>query len=391
MMKPFRSFINNLKSLLGSLSLLDRYITAQLLPPFILGVGIFASLGVAIGNLSDLANKVVDYNLPIIQAIKILLYKIPEFTAYALPVSVLLATLMAYGRLSSDSELIALRNCGASLYRIITPAVILSLVVTIIAFLFNEYVVPEANHRATGILVESIQEEHDFWQTKDIFYPDYENITLPNGKNLRELRSLLYAEQFDGEKMKSLTILKWLGKQLNQIVISDSAQWNDNKNTWDFFNGTVYLLAADASYHQAMPFEHHQFSLPKEAFDFASLGRNPYEMNIFQASKYLQLLKRSGDEKSVRLFEVRIQQKLAFPFICLVFAVIGSTLGASPQRTGRGTSFGLCVAIVFLYYMVNFVVGGLGIVGVLSPLFSAWLPNLFGLAVGGLLLYKLNG
>jgi lipopolysaccharide export system permease protein len=353
-------------------------------------VGIFASLGVAIGNLSDLANKIVDYNLPIIQAIKILLYKVPEFTAYALPVSVLLATLMAYGRLSSDSELIALRNCGVSLYRIVTPAVVLSLVVTSIAFVFNEYVVPEANYRATGILVESIQEEHDFWQTKDIFYPDYENIILPNGETLRQLRSLLYAEKFDGQKMESLTILKWLGKQLNQIVISDSAQWNDNQKTWDFFDGTLYLLAPDSSYRQAKPFKHQQFSLPKEAFDFASLGRNPYEMNIFQARQYLKLLKMSGDDKKVRLFEVRIQQKLAFPFICLIFGIVGAAIGSSPQHISRGTSFGLSIGIVFVYYIVNFVVGGLGIVGLISPIMAAWFPNLFGLIIGVLLLKKIN-
>ena len=69
-------------------------------------IGLFA--GVAIGYLSDLSNKVVDKNLPLIDAVEILLLKIPEFTAYSLPISLLLATLLAYGRLSNDSELVAL-------------------------------------------------------------------------------------------------------------------------------------------------------------------------------------------------------------------------------------------------------------------------------------------
>lgn len=390
-MKLSKPLVYNLRVLLNGVSLLDRYITAQLIPPFLLSVGIFATLGVAIGNLSDLANKVVDENLPLVLAIQILLLKVPEFIAYALPVSLLLATLMAYGRLSSDSELIALRSCGISLYRLIIPAIMLSFLVTGITFVFSEGIVPSANYRATAILVESIHEEHDFWQTKDIFYPDYENIILPDGKTLKQLKSLFYAEKFDGEQMKSLTILKWLGEKLTQIVISDSARWNPDENIWDFFDGTIYKLSSDASYSQSSSFKHEQFPLPKEAFYFASQGRNPYEMNIAQALRYKRLLKLTGDDKKVRTFDVRIWQKIAFPFVCLVFGLVGATLGSLPQRMSRGTSFGLSLVIVFSYYMLNFIMISFGMIGVLSPMIAAWVPNLFGLGIGGLLLKRLNG
>jgi lipopolysaccharide export system permease protein len=81
----------------------------------------------------------------------------------------MLATLITYGRLSSDSELIAMRGCGISLYRIIAPALFLSIIVTGITFSVTEFIVPAANYQATSILVNSIQEEHPFWQNKDIF------------------------------------------------------------------------------------------------------------------------------------------------------------------------------------------------------------------------------
>ncbi len=206
---------------------------------------------------------------------------------------------MAYGRLGSDSELIALRSCGVSLYRLVIPALILSVIVTVITFLFNELVVPEANYRATSILVESLDEDHPFWQTKDIFYPDYEEITLPNGETERRLRSLFYAEQFDGQKMKTLTVLQWIEESLEKIVISDAATWNTHQDAWDFFKGTIYQLAPDASYQDAHPFEHRQLSLPKTPFEFALQGRDPYEMNIIQAQRYIRLLKLSGDEKKL--------------------------------------------------------------------------------------------
>lgn len=370
-----------------SFSLLDRYLFSQLIPPFLFSVGLVSSLGVAIGYLSDLSNKVVDKNLPITDAIQILLLKIPEFTAYALPISLMLATLLSYGRLSQDNEIIALRSCGTSLYRIIVPALVLSLIVTGITFLFSEWVVPTANYRATAILVKSIQEEHPFWQNKDIFYPNYQEVELSSGEKLRKLKSLFYAEKFDGQAMKTLTILEWSGGNLSRIIVSESANWNGIHKQWDFFNGTVYHIAPDASYREAHPFRHQRFALPKEPFEFVMQGRDPLEMNIVQAREYIKLLRWLGDQKKLTTFEVRIHQKLAFPFICIVFGLIGSVLGVQPLQMTRGTSFGLSVVIIFGYYVLAFLMGSLGMIGLLSPGMAAWLPNLLGLAIASGLLY----
>ncbi len=385
LLQPIRSWLSGI-----SISLMDRYLATELIPPFCFSLGLVSSLGVAIGYLSDLANKVIESNLPIAQATQVLLLKVPEFIAYALPISLLLAVLLTYGRLSSDSELVALQACGVSLYRLIVPGLALSLVVTAITFAFTEFVVPSANYRATSILVEYINEEHPFWQTKDIFYPDYEEVKLANGETIRRLRNLFYAERFDGKKMKSLTVLQWLGQSLDQIVISDAATWNSSQHTWDFFNGAIYKLAPDASYRDALLFKYQQISLPKAPFDFALQGRDPYEMNIAQSREYIKILKLSGNEKTLMYFQVRMQQKLAFPFICLVFGLVGSILGVRPQHMSRATSFGLSIAIIFAYYMLAFLIGSLGMVGVLSPVMAGWLPNLLGLGLGVLLLSKFS-
>ncbi len=371
-----------------SFSLMDRYLASQLIGPLLFSVGLVSVLGVAIGYLSDLADKVVDSNLPLMQASEILLLKVPEFTAYALPISVMLSTLLTYGRLSNDSELIAFRACGVSLYRLIIPAMVMSLVVTGVTFLVSELVVPAANYRATAILVEYLQEDHPYWQNKDIFYPDYEQVTLPNGEKEKRLKHLFFAEQFDGQNLKTLTVLEWLEERLNRIVVSDSATWNGQEETWDFFNGTIYQLSADSSYKEAFPFEHRQLPLTKAAFEFALQGRDPYEMNIIQANQYMKILKMMGDDKKLRMFQVRIQQKLAFPFICVVFGVVGSALGATPQNMSRATGFGLSVVIIFSYYLLGFLIGSLGLIGLISPVLAGWLPNLLGLAMGGWLLYR---
>jgi len=371
-------------------SLMDRYVASQLIPPFLFSVGIVASLGLAIGYLSDLANKIVEKNLPVFSAAEVLLLKLPEFLTYALPISVMLATLMTFGRLGGDSELIALRSCGVSLYRIVVPAILLSLLVTGWTFLLSEWVVPAANYRATSILVNSINEEHPFWQNRDIFYPEFETITLDNGQTVKQLKSLVYAEQFDGKAMQNLTVLKWSNNQLRQIILSHNATWNNETNQWNFFNGTLYQLTASAAYQDAIPFSSRQVHLPKAAFDFARQGRDPYEMTIAEARQYIDILKLIGDQKKLAFFEVRTAQKLAFPFVCIVFCLVGSAIGSRPQRISRATGFGLSVAIVFFYYVLSFFTGSLGIIGLLTPFLAAWIPNFIGLGIGTWMLYEFN-
>ncbi|MFM7427036.1 MAG: LptF/LptG family permease, partial [Elainella sp.] len=131
---------------------MDRYIALELVPPFLFGVGAFSSLGVSIAALFDLIRRVTESGLPISIAVQVLLLKFPEYIAYGFPMSILLATLMTYSRLASDSELVALKACGVSVYRMVTPALLVSLLVTGLTFAFNELIVPSANYQATQTL-----------------------------------------------------------------------------------------------------------------------------------------------------------------------------------------------------------------------------------------------
>ena len=100
------------------------------------------------------------------------------------------------------------------------------------------------------------------------------------------------------------------------------------------------------------------------------------------------LVQRNGivEPTQIAQFTVRIQQKYAFPFICVVFVSIGSALGIRYFELNRARSFALCVGIVFAYYCLGFALGSLGITGVIPPWLAAWLPNFIGFGVGGYLL-----
>ena len=76
------------------------------------------------------------------------------------------------------------------------------------------------------------------------------------------------------------------------------------------------------------------------------------------------------------------------PFVCLIFGLVGASIGVKPQNTNRATSFGVCVGLIFGYYILAFMSTSLGIWGILTPFLGAWLPNIVGLGAGGLLLVQ---
>lgn len=141
--------VNTHKLAWPRVSLLDRYIIQELIPTFLFGIGLFTSIALTVDTVFDLVRQVAESGLDIGVALRVFLLRMPEFIVLAFPMSMVLATLMVYSRLSSDSELVALRSCGVSLYRLVVPTLILSLLVTALTFAFNELIVPATNYQAT--------------------------------------------------------------------------------------------------------------------------------------------------------------------------------------------------------------------------------------------------
>ncbi|MCU0535379.1 MAG: LptF/LptG family permease [Hydrococcus sp. Prado102] len=368
-------------------SIMDRYLLGELFLPFLFGMGLFTSLGISIGTLFDLVRRVTESGLPMDIAIQILFLKTPAFIVLAFPMAMLLATLMAYSRLSSDSELIALRSLGISVYRLVIPAIILSLLVSGLTFFISDVVTPAANYQATVTLKEALDQKQPAFRDRNIVYPEYTTVEMPDGSEQTILTRLFYAEEFDGEQMMGLTILDRTQEEMNQIINAKSATWNFKENTWDFFNGTIYLIAPDGSYRNIVRFKHQKLALPRAPLDLTQ-RRNHEEMSLAQSQEYLEIVKLSGNEEKVRKLQIRIQEKIAIPFACVAFGLVGSALGLRPQNSSRATSFGVCVGLIFAYYMLLVFTRSMGAEGILSPFMAAWLPNFLGIGAGGYLLYQ---
>ncbi len=356
--------------------------------PFLFGVAAFSSVGLAAGALFELIRYVTESGLDFKIAIEILVLKLPNFVAWALPMSTLLATLMVYNRLANDSELIALRSCGVSIYRLVLPAIVMSILITGMTFAFHEVVVPAANYQSTITLDKALKRDRPAFKQRDILHQEFQNITRPDGNTEEVLARIFYAKRFDGQTMNGLTILDFSQSELSQVISAEKAAWNYDKGRWDFYNGTVYLVAPDGSYRSIVRFVHQELQLSRTPLDLAMQGRDYDEMNIAQSLDYLKLIRESRDERKIRKLEVRIQQRYAFPFICVVFGVAGAALGTRTSRTSQATGFGISVIVIFAYYIMAFVANAMGLTGALSPFWAAWLPTVIGLGMGGLLLVR---
>jgi len=152
---------------------MDRYVISEMVPPFLFGVVAFTSLAMAIGSLFELVRLVAESGLSISRALQIFVLRAPSMVVLTFPMSMLLATLLAYSRLSGDSETVAMRGAGVSVYRLVAPAIVLSLVVTAITFAFNEVIVPVTNRQATQVFNIALKRDTPQFERENILYQEF--------------------------------------------------------------------------------------------------------------------------------------------------------------------------------------------------------------------------
>jgi lipopolysaccharide export system permease protein len=111
-------------------------------------------------------------------------------------------------------------------------------------------------------------------------------------------------------------------------------------------------------------------------------------MSVGELLNYSDRIRLSGDKKKILSVAIEIQKKLSFPFVCIVFSLMGAAMGVRPQRTGKATSFGVSVLLIFGYYLMMFVFGALGQAEIISPFLAGWLPNFLGIAMGGFMIFN---
>jgi lipopolysaccharide export system permease protein len=349
------------------LSVLDRYLFQELFKPFLFGVGIFSTVGVSAGSLFTLLQQVTSTQIPLEIALKVLMLQVPRFVSFALPMAMLLSSLLCLARLSSDRELTALRACGVSFYRMLVPILVFCLSVMGAMFALNQDLVPFTQYQAKLMLQQPALEGKLNLQDKNVFYQEY-------GPD-REVRRFFYAQTFNGEAMQALTILDLTQPNANQVISAERATWDAKESRWQFQNGKIYRVTADGSDQSVASFKDQQLYIPRDPLELAAPQQSLEDMSIADAQSYLVQQRRLGDAGKQRKAELHIQQQFALPVVTLLFGLIGSTLGTSLRRVSNSAGIGICIVIVLGYYFFGFLTSSLGTLGILSPIAAAWLPD----------------
>lgn len=217
--------------------ILDKYILKSFIGPFLFGIFAFTSIFVGTGTLFRIAQYITEYGASLWSVTRAFILALPSIVVLTFPMAVLLASLLAFGRLSGTSEIIVMRAGGMSFLRLAMPVYIAAFFISIGAIAFNEYVVPASNHAYQNIIRNEIKKQAE--------PPAQEHIVLKTmeGDNIS---TLMYAKRYDSttKLINGVTAQLFTNGEVTQIEHADTATWNGTY--WVMHNGVIYdwLLTA---------------------------------------------------------------------------------------------------------------------------------------------------
>lgn len=367
--------------------LLDRWLFGELTGPLLFAIAAFTVVSLSVGVMFDLVRRIVESGLPVTVAVQVMALKLPSFLVISFPMATLMATLLAYSRLSANSELTALRSVGVSTVRLVAPALVLAILLTGLTLVFNDVIVPQANRSAESTLQRALGRSLATEKGKDIIYSRFGRVTEPGSERSgRGLKQLFYSRRFDKGEMVDVTVLDFSRAGFRQMLVAERALWNEGEAKWEFRDGQILTLNLNGSTTR-VDFDRYLYPLSSGPLKVARLPDDANNMTISEAIEAERIEAEAGNLKAARKLQVRIQEKFTFPMACVVFGLIGSSLGSRPgSRTSRSQGFGISILLILGYYALSFSFSSLGVKGVLPALLAAWLPVLISLGAGTLLL-----
>ena len=376
-----------------SIALLDRWLLGQIIPPMIFAISAFTVISLSVGVMFDLIRKIVEYGLPILKALQALVYSLPSFLVLSFPMAVLLSTLLSYGKLSANSELLALRSLGIRTSRIIAPAILVSIIMTGLTFYFNDNLVPNSNKLAELTLRSGIGSSFNKGKSKNniIFSRKGSRIIAENNQPTKintYLTHIFYASRFENNIMSEVTVLDFSRENIKQILTANSAIFDKDNSSWIFKNGSI-VSTDSIGQTTTINFKRYIYPFVEGPLDLAKVPKDASDMSLKEALEAEKIYKKIGNLKEIRKIQVRIQEKFTLPCACLVFGLIGSILGSkSNLRSSKSQGFGLSVILILFYYVLSFLCSSFGIKGLLPPIIAAWFPVVISLGGGFYFLRK---
>jgi lipopolysaccharide export system permease protein len=362
-------------------TILDRYMVSELVGPFTFGLSAF-TLIFAATNILAISRLVSEEHAPLLPALAYFLWQLPEIVVTIVPMAMLLGTLLAMQRLSGESEITALKAGGVGLVRAVTPLLLVGFVVSVVALVAQETLVPFANDQAAYLRDETIKHVGPFGGSSSTVV-----LPLPGGG-----RQVTYFRGYDvpTSTLLYVTIITYArDKRPSLIVISDRGRFE--APTWTFLNAREYRFEPDGTT---------DFSQEPELR--VDVGEKPSELQLRVTDNNRETMSRSQIKEIIasgqlspgelRAYQMTYEGKLAQPFASFVFTLIAIPFGIRPTRGGgTGLGFGLAVPMGFAYFVITSVFSAVfsGLPGGYAvSAIGAWAPNVIVTAVGVALLRR---
>lgn len=344
--------------------ILDRYILKPLISTFLGCLFIFIFLYIISDALSRL-DDILKHHVGFTFMYQYYLTNLPIIFTQTAPIALLLSTICVFGKLNRDNELIAMRSSGLSLWQISAPNIAVGLLLSILVFSANEKIIPAARLNADKMKGNLEGEKNS--GPKEVIH----NLTFYGLEN-----RLFFINSFDSKNntMEGITILEHDNQQnLIAKITAKRAAYKDK--LWFFYEFNRLDFDAQGHTSDEMIYRQEEITdITETPQDFLQQKKHQELMTIPQLEDYIWKLKKSGAMPAVRNLLVELYQRYASSFSSLILALIGIPFSFKiRKRANIFSSFGICVGISFLYYVLTGISLALGKSGMLFPFLSAWI------------------
>jgi LPS export ABC transporter permease LptG/LPS export ABC transporter permease LptF len=362
--------------------ILDQYVVFEFLKTFSLVLSAFVML-MLVFTAFDLLGDILRNHVALSKVGAYLIYLTPDMLYHLAPLAVLIAVLVTFGALNRNSEIIAMKATGISLYRLVIPVVGIAAILALSLFLFDQFYLPQANQRQ-----EALRDFIKGRPPRTVLHPEQ---TWIFGQSHPGAPSRIFHYQFfdpDQNEFANLSIFEFDPStfSLSRRIFAERVRWDPQSASWRFLNGWQH----DIENGKVKAYgEFRQTSFPEIHEDpgyFTKEEKQAQEMNFSQLDHYIADLRQSGFD-TMRL-RVQLWHKLAYPLIAVVMAMLAIPFALSMGRRGSLTGIAVAIAVALAYFVVDGLFSAMGNVNYLPAALAAWSPDILFALTGGYMLLR---
>jgi len=343
-------------------------------PPFVLNL-VFFTFVFLMTKILEITNLIVNYKIGLGQVALMLVYSIPYFLVFVIPMSVMMAVLLTFLRMSADNEITALKAGGVCLYRLAPPVLLFCLAGAVLTAAMAVYAVPMGRAASKNLTRQAAASSVEAGLKERVFNDGFKGVTLYVSKvDLKEKRlvDIFIEDQRDKE---TVTIIV---APSGELVVDREQRTVQLR----LFNGMINHAALQRRAVHSVHFDTYDMVL--EFKSDAATGEtglsDPREMGMGELERYLAGLDPQDPKKIAALMEWH--KKIAIPFACLALGILALPLGVQVRVTRRSAGLGLGLAFFLVYYLMLSAGIVLGESGRYPPAIGMWMPNLVTGAAG---------